>query len=1380
MKQQLHAGYILKTTKNLLENVEFQIGLDSLLQSLSVFEIEIRNDDENNENDDSLIAVLENLLSRGLPTFSSVFIEESITKSLNITKKRIHKKTGDLNFTLNDDLDDRYELLEPFIYNSLFIVDPRLKNVSEFQQNFDSWEEHFGSEYEELFYKLSLPEYFGNSVCQLIETQRTIDSILDFPVGIEKKYNQQLGPLKNDFYKQQVDFSVQFPETKDYKNGIVIEIDGSQHQVEQQKRLDEKRDSLIQKTGWYETVRINTNEVTNIPAEKINNLKDFFDNPYYDQIKENFNEPIWNYEDGLEGMQVALSPFGIARIQKTIIHLISQGILDLNTKVWKFGFIERDVPCADLAVRDLKQLFLNIFELESNNRKLPKIEYKIFTTEEFSNCQLNNEVETDSYANPAKNYTFDLLFDVSVLQRIGFSIIDKSFLEKIKTGNIITIRSSCSEKEPRLIKSSKPIAYKVEEKEQPKALVYFLQNIFRKEKFREGQVNILRRSLKQENVIALLPTGAGKSLTYQLSALLQPGIVLIVDPLKSLMKDQNDNLKIAGLDSTVFINSSIKTPIEREDKSEKMVKGFYQFVFISPERLQIPEFRDYLRQMTDTFFTYCVVDEAHCVSEWGHDFRTSYLRLGQNTREYCKTLSDNIPILGLTGTASFDVLADVQRELEINDESAIVAPAKYERKELNFEIIDVGVPEIPEGNYNIKGLVADHKQNALHKYLKELPPKNWGEDLEKEWGKSFKHESIDEFLSPELDYKNSGLIFCPHVGWKFGVLNIQSEIISKFEELKNTTGVYAGSLGDDDSIDLDEVQNNFKKNDLNLLVATKAFGMGIDKPNIRFTVHFNMPQSIESFYQEAGRAGRDKENAFCSILYSPTTITEQIEGEKTQITIDKSLMLSFYYNSFRGIEKEKRIMWELLNEISFPYKKGIDDLKELTADIDTPFKLNLKDNNGNPVLYVNGETFGESYGSIYLKRLMIYPEKKDNRKIVEPQESENILNAIKDKLIENCPANKNIFDWLSSKDKIKPKPGFEKILANMNIDDNSKMVVVGFTNDKTRIITDDLGQFDNSWEESMILKANNYCFTTSDFIQNLGLEYWKKTNNNFEFSDTQIVHISKLFPQIRDQSDTFKAIYRLSVIGVVDDYEVDYRTKTITATISKKKDEDHINFLKKYVGRYVSTEEKNKVPNQINEFRGDTAIQKCCGFLADFVYSKIAAKRFEAINVMESAIQSGLNNGDFEEFVNTYFDSKYTSDLRNYLYDYTIDLLWDYLIKTNGDPDSINHLRGACDRLLVENPDNPALLLMRAFSRLLMPQYNKLDAITDMRKGWKIFIDLKNWERTEYLEHFSKYYDIANEYDSMSAKYLDNEIVNDHLIWVKDFNSNFLKGIANA
>jgi hypothetical protein len=165
---------------------------------------------------------------------------------------------------------------------------------------------------------------------------------------------------------------------------------------------------------------------------------------------------------------------------------------------------------------------------------------------------------------------------------------------------------------------------------------------------------------------------------------------------------------------------------------------------------------------------------------------------------------------------------------------------------------------------------------------------------------------------------------------------------------------------------------------------------------------------------------------------------------------------------------------------------------------------------------------------------------------------------------------------------------------------------------------------------------------------------------------------------------------------------------------------------------------------------------------------------------MESAIQSGLNDGNFEEIINTYFDSKYTSDLRNYLYDYSIDLLWNYLIETNGEPDSINHLRGASDRLLVENPDNAAILLMRAFSRLLIPQYNKSDAINDIKKGWKIFLELKGWNRTEYLNNFSKYYDIAYEYDLLAVKYLDEEIVNDHLNWVKSFNNQFLRGIPNG
>ena len=118
--------------------------------------------------------------------------------------------------------------------------------------------------------------------------------------------------------------------------------------------------------------------------------------------------------------------------------------------------------------------------------------------------------------------------------------------------------------------------------------------------------------------------------------------------------------------------------------------------------------------------------------------------------------------------------------------------------------------------------------------------------------------------------------------------------------------------------------------------------------------------------------------------------------------------------------------------------------------------------------------------------------------------------------------------------------------------------------------------------------------------------------------------------------------------------------------------------------------------------------------------------------------------------------------------------------ETKGKKDSLQHLNGACTRLLDDSPNSSVLLLLRSFARFLIENYNKSDATEDFRKGWKIFIDLKNWERIEYLEYFSKYYDIAKKYDSMSAKYLDNEIVKDHLIWVKDFNNNFLEGIPNA
>lgn len=245
LKSQLHAGYILKTTKDLLKKVDFLVDIDSLLEFLSTFEIELNTiTDELKPINDSLLTVAGNLLSRGLPTFSSIFVEDKITNLLEIAEKKVHDKIGEIYFELKDNVSKQQTEL---LYNSFFVVDPRIQDYSNVKNDYESGEEHLGSDIEELFYKRSLPKYFDKSICQLIESQRTFDSILKFPSGIEKKFRHQLGTLENEFYKQRVDFSFQFPNAENYKNGMVIEIDGAQHKTEPQKSLDDRRDKAVKK-----------------------------------------------------------------------------------------------------------------------------------------------------------------------------------------------------------------------------------------------------------------------------------------------------------------------------------------------------------------------------------------------------------------------------------------------------------------------------------------------------------------------------------------------------------------------------------------------------------------------------------------------------------------------------------------------------------------------------------------------------------------------------------------------------------------------------------------------------------------------------------------------------------------------------------------------------------------------------------------------------------------------------------------------------------------------------------------------------------------------------------------------------------------------------
>lgn len=631
-------------------------------------------------------------------------------------------------------------------------------------------------------------------------------------------------------------------------------------------------------------------------------------------------------------LQLVLSPVAVARLEKTILEALMTRVLNISATRWKVLVKEHDVPCAALAFEELREMFKHITQLsaEYSGLKFPEVELTIVSTKEFaqSSLHLNHRVLVGEYHSNAE---YDMVIDFAMLRRNGLEDIDFTDY-KCKNKCYFNVRSAHHHRNDRQIYTSDRILYKQiatqnnqgryeDIEDNVKHLRYFLRMLFRKQDFRPGQIPILNRALQYKSVIGLLPTGGGKSLIYQIAAMLQPGVTLVIDPLRSLMKDQYDGLIGAGIDCCSYINSSIEVPEaikakgakeiqdyrikERERRSKCLEQSEFLFMFLSPERLSILNFRERLKNMQETgvYFAYGVIDEVHCVSEWGHDFRFSYLHLGRNLYRYVlpkpkegDEKENHIPLFGLTATASFDVLADVERELSGNgafplDAETVVREGDTNRFEIQYKIEPVPVSfTLKQADGTVKPnkwAIFDSKKDFLDSLISQMPfylnellteqsiqtitdgyttgPRADGREL-----KSLQTDIPSDFLSAQDVYDYGGIVFCPHKDHTgVAVFTNQFELTTKHPNAKIGTFVGSG-----DGIALHHVEESFKNlelfrdNKLSLMIATKAFGMGIDKPNVRFTINMNYSSSLESFVQEAGRAGRDQRMALSVIMLS--------------------------------------------------------------------------------------------------------------------------------------------------------------------------------------------------------------------------------------------------------------------------------------------------------------------------------------------------------------------------------------------------------------------------------------------------------------------------------------------------------------------------------
>lgn len=619
-----------------------------------------------------------------------------------------------------------------------------------------------------------------------------------------------------EFIDQRVDFYI--PEFK-----LVIEVDGIQHRGALQNNLDDKRDKFLNDNG-VKTLRVSANAIKTENVE----LKNFF-------IK--FKEVLSAYKDQLAVLQMSydllekkeyLEEFykstATIRFEVAILELCAYGMLSLEDKSWKLAIKNHEV-CGyeNAAIEDVFNWLENLCILAGLEFARPEV--SIIQIEQFDEKDadyIKLEMSVTNRRNQLQNPDSDRIyitncwrqdidyFQMEISDAIKYVIDDSGVDQNANTNEL---------------------------NEKRVALRFLLKNIFGFDDFRPGQERIVINALKRRDTIGVLPTGSGKSLCYQMATLLQPCISFCICPIKSLMIDQDQNLKASGITRTAYISSDLTTE-ERVKTQKDFANNKLWWVFISPERFQDVTFRQYLLDMYQKRFTkfgYAVIDEVHCLSEWGHSFRVSYLNLIRTIRKYCP----GTVLIGLTATASLNVLKNILVDFGMTTKEDVISIPSFTRPELEFEVI------------NDRGEKNERLHQMLDRYL----------------------AYYNNLLTLTGKDARCGIIFTPYVNSGYGCYPLASELAHYYKADIRCFGgsepkKWQGKDGDWE-VYKKEAQADFKNNKYSLLCATKAFGMGIDKPNVRYTIHYGIPSSLEALYQEGGRAGRDKQKATCTILYSP-------------------------------------------------------------------------------------------------------------------------------------------------------------------------------------------------------------------------------------------------------------------------------------------------------------------------------------------------------------------------------------------------------------------------------------------------------------------------------------------------------------------------------
>jgi|GEM_PF-2141164 len=877
--------------------------LSGILQEHSHGSIEFREGEPSvteNETLLSLANILDQIVSRGNPTLTHLHLEEQLLDSpglenftaTDLAEEDGHRRVGKKlispgnNFSLDSLAETaRRQFASPW---SDDLLQTQLEQPSDYAlQDLSSTED-------DLFFSV-FGEVFGKGAQRLMRRKQPLMELIP----------SSSGPM--DTYR--VDFAFQFGPIR-----WIFEIDEEQFSsnVLRREELDQQ-DALLEEHGW-EVHRFTAEEIRGDLTHRLTLLRNTLPSALGDSIRALSENDLSKQKDG-PAYTAILIPHIIQKILRALVHLLRYGAIPASGKA-KILVVEEEEALTPEAFRILLDLWEHLRILAPSINKPPEITLDIIGQRRFGDPE-HEHIQVRYLSSPHKKY--DLIISQSFTLFSGQrGVHEHQILEKTE-GPVVEIRNARIHREHRELEPAPPLEYDLtellgpgnleepDEEENPplsqyQAMQFLLRNLFRKYDFWEGQITAIARLLQGANTTVLLPSGGGKSLIYQYAGLLLPGFTLIVDPSAALMRDQIDNLSDLGFDRTGYVADAAGN-LHSSLMPENISDGRYSYLFVSPEVLLTHTFKDQLRGITHTTpLTLAVVDEAHCLSEWSHDFRPAYSTIGRTIRKYGTPEQGTIPtIVGLTGTASFHVLTDIQAELETTGSGAVIQAESLDREELVNHVERADTIE---------------KERKLQTIRKSLP--------------SVLKKNPQRFFEPRGDQTISGLIYSAE--------EIAEEPLQLASQLGHRQWYSETIPGSRTYPETDWRQQNvqsqrrFKQNAVQELVASPGFGIGIDKENVRYTIHYTMPDSVEAFYQEAGRAGRSGRPASAHnfILYNDSNweLAEELADrrdheealEKLQSlngtrSGDFLLQLENLYNVYPGAGVEKEFILRVWEEL---------------------------------------------------------------------------------------------------------------------------------------------------------------------------------------------------------------------------------------------------------------------------------------------------------------------------------------------------------------------------------------------------------------------------------------------------------------------------------